>query len=83
MVSPPLSRTLGSREIGGKAYRLYRVIRENQSRQWVISFNTNKSAYNLYSPGLSPCLNRMSAPRCFSTGIYIALNESTFKGAGI
>ncbi len=62
-----LSSTPGSRAIGIKAYRR----RENQSRQWDVSWDSNRSTWawpnslhissttsgwSLHSPGLTPCL---------------------------
>ncbi len=93
-----LSRTPGSRAIGGNAYRrsLGHVctiassprgagcVRENQSGQWVISQDANRSTcawpnsfhidsttsrWSLNSPGLSPCLDRMSAPILWTSGM--------------
>ncbi len=86
-----LSRTPGSRAIGGNAYRwsLGHIctiassqiwagwVRENQRGQCEVSRDANKSTWarpnffqicsitslwSIHSPGLSPCLYRMSAP---------------------
>ncbi len=86
-----ISRTPGSRVIGGNAYRRSHAhvctitsspigagcMWEKRSGQWDVSRDTNRSTcawpnslhissttsgWSLHSPGLSPCLDRMSAP---------------------
>ncbi len=93
-----LSRTPGSRGIGGNAYRrsLGHVctiapsprgagyMRKNQCGQWDVSrdanrytcawpnslyISSNTSGWSLHSPGLSPCLDRMSAPILWAPGM--------------
>ncbi len=93
-----LSRTPRSRAIEGNAYRwsLGHIctiassprgagcVRENQSGQWDVSQDANRSTFawpnflhinsttsvwSLNSPGLSPCLDRMSAPVLWTPGM--------------
>ncbi len=93
-----LSRAPGSRVIRGNAYRrtLGHIctiassprgagcVRENQSGQWDVSLDANRSTcawpnslhinsttsgWSLNSPGLSPCLDRMSVPILWTSGM--------------
>ncbi len=104
-----LSSTPGSRAIGGNAYRwsLGHIcviassprragcVRENQSGQWDVSRDANRSTcawpnsfyissttsgWSLHSPGLSPCLDRMSAPIFWAPGMQVARIDNTSFG---